>query len=410
MCSVLKAARRPLSDEWKRYDLDPDGWYLLDRLTDRLIRHVSFEHLQRRELRSALRDAVRRYKNPADGTRPVGKQFAAEILDGLAREPMRHTLYLGVEHLNLPHGTTVGDVRFLRLSEDDELAESFAWFRDKAPELVCEVEAIGGTDDLILERARKTAELSLALVRQQMLFGLMAKIYLDQVMFGLDGKYTWREGSGLTRAGWWRQPQPIPMNLRGPKAAEWRAKLDGLSADYLAVAPGLRERVDGCVEWLDVAARNDHWPLIIPAAFSAMEAILVPETSGLKAGVVTVRSVAVHVAIGRGFFDPGNVMAGYQLRSDLVHGTPTPDVLDKDATEFAEFTRLWAFDVFRDYLKLAADIGADSVTAIVGHLGRGPCDEVCSWLEEHGGASIIAEYRDVQRPRAGGVDRRANES
>jgi hypothetical protein len=409
MCGVLKAARRPLSDELKRFDLDAGGWALLERLTDRLVRHVSFEHLHRDELRRALRDAVRRYTNPPEGTRPVSKEFAAEILDGLARQPMRRTLYLGVEHVTVPHGTAVGDARFLCLSDDDKLAESFAWFREQAPELVCEVEAVGGTDDLVLERARKTAERSLALLRQQMLFGFTAKIYLDQVMFGLDGKYTWREGADLAMAGWWRQPRPMAMDLTAPKAAEWRAKLDALSADYLAVAPGLRERVDACITWLDVAAQSDRWPIIIPATFSAMEALLVPETSGLKAGVVTVRSVAVHVAVGNGFFDPGNVMAGYQLRSDLVHGTPTPDVLNKEATEFAEFTRLWAFDVFRDYLKLARDLGAESVTAIVGYLDGGACDEVSSWLEEHGGASIVAEYRGVQ-PRADGVERRATES
>ncbi len=399
MCRVLKAARRPLTGEWKRFDLDPDGWKLLEKLTDRLVRHMSFEHLERPQLRGALRDAVRRYKDPANGRRSASRQFAAEILDGLAQEPMRRTLYLGIQHLKLPHGTTVGGVRFLRLPEDDVLAESFAWFRDSAPELVCEVEAIGGTNGLVLERARKTAERALALVRQQILFGFMSKIYLDQVMFGLDGKYTWREGSDVARAGWWRDPAPIPMDLTGPATSDWRAKLDGLSDDYLAVAPGLREGVDTCVDWLDVAARSDRWPNIIPATFSAMEAILVPEKSGLKAGVVTVRSVAVHVAVGEGFFDPGDVMAGYQLRSDLVHGTPTSDVLDREATDFAEFTRLWAFDVFRDYLKLAKTISAGTVTAVAGHLDSGPCNDVCSWLEEYGGSSIVAEYRELLAAR-----------
>ena len=88
-----------------------------------------------------------------------------------------------------------------------------------------------------------------------------------------------------------------------------------------------------CLEWLEVAARSDRWPIIIPAIFSAMEAILVPARSGLKAGVVTVRTAAVHLAAGQGFFDPGNSVAGYTLRNDLVHGSPTPDVLDEEATD-----------------------------------------------------------------------------
>jgi hypothetical protein len=64
-------------------------------------------------------------------------------------------------------------------------------------------------------------------------------------------------------------------------------------------------------------------------------AVLVPETSSaLKAGVVTVRSVAVHVALEEGFYDPGEIMLGYELRNDLVHGTPTPGVPDKEASDF----------------------------------------------------------------------------
>ncbi len=402
ICRLLKAARRPLTDEWKHFDLDRKGWALLDQLTDRLVHHLHFEHLDRKELRRALHVAVKRYKNPPAGRRPANTQFAADVLDGLAQQPMRRTVYLGVHHLTLPHGIGVGDARFLRLSEDSALAESFAWCGGSAPEMACEVEAIGGTDDLLMERARKAAERALALVRQQMLSGFMAKIHLDQVMFGLDGRYTWRAGSDLARAGWWNTPAPMATDLTGPQMGDWHTKLDELSADYLAVTPGLRERIDVCLEWLDVGARSDRWPIIVPATFSAMEAILVPEKAGLKAGVVTVRSVAVHVAVGHPLFDPGEVMAGYQLRSDLVHGTPTPDVLDKEATAFAEFTRRWGFDVFRAYLTLVKDIRAGTITEVAAHLDRGPCSDVCSWLEERGGSSIVAEYRDAVRPTQSG--------
>lgn len=63
-----------------------------------------------------------------------------------------------------------------------------------------------------------------------------------------------------------------------------------------------------------------------------MEAILVPESSSaLEAGVVTVRSVAVQVALEKEFLNPGEIMLGCQLRSDLVHGTPTSGVPDKEA-------------------------------------------------------------------------------
>ena len=132
-----------------------------------------------------------------------------------------------------------------------------------------------------------------------------------------------------------------------------------------------------------------------------MEAILVPETSAaLKAGVVTVRSVAVHIALNKGFFDPGEIMLGYSLRSDLVHGTPTSRVPDKEATDFSETRRLRAFGVFRDYLTLGTTIKAATVADIVGYLDREHCGKVCRWLEQRGGSEIVAEYKKSTLPRA----------
>lgn len=401
LCGLWKAARRPLPPEWRTSILDGDGWDLLYGLADRLARHLSFEHLTRRELRDALTSAVRRYKVPGGRNGLDNRRFAAEVLDGLAQEPLRRTVYLGVQHLTLPHQTTVGDVRFLLLSEDQELARSFTHFGDLAPRMACEVTAAGGTEALLLDRARRAAEDALALVRQQVLFGGRSKIYLDQVIFGLSGTWTWRAGAEYARAGWWRQTRPIPMDFTAGDPSVRLAGLAGLTADYGAVAPGLRQRIDTCVGWLDVAARTDRWRIMLPAVFSAMEAVLVPETSSaLKAGVVTVRSVAVHIALDKEFFSPDDIMLGYSLRSDLVHGTPTSGVPDKEATDFAESRRYWAYTVFRDYLKLAAAIKAAEVTDIIGYLDREHCDKVCAWLEASGGPEIVAEYRKSVAPRA----------
>ena len=126
LCGLWKAARRPLPAEWRTSILDSEGWDVLYRLADRLARHLSFEQHSRRELRDALVEAVRRYKAPGGRNGLDNKQFAAEVLDTLAREPLHRTVYLGVQHLALPHKTTVGHARFLLLSEDLELAQSFA--------------------------------------------------------------------------------------------------------------------------------------------------------------------------------------------------------------------------------------------------------------------------------------------
>ena len=138
LCGLWKAGRRPLSAGWEDTLLDADGWQALDRLVDRLARHLSFEHHGRRQLHEALKGAVRRYKTPGGRNGLDNKKFAAAVLDDLAREPMRRTLYLGVEHLKLPHGTTVGDVQFLLLAQEPELAHSFARFGAIASAMVCE--------------------------------------------------------------------------------------------------------------------------------------------------------------------------------------------------------------------------------------------------------------------------------
>ena len=44
-------------------------------------------------------------------------------------------------------------------------------------------------------------------------------------MFGLDGKYTWREGPELAGAGWWREARAIPMDFTTGKADVWLANL-----------------------------------------------------------------------------------------------------------------------------------------------------------------------------------------
>jgi hypothetical protein len=88
-------------------------------------------------------------------------------------------------------------------------------------------------------------------------------------------------------------------------------------------------------------------------------------------------------------------MAAYRLRSDLIHGTPTSEILEKDATDFAEFRRLWAYRVLRDYLELVRAIGATGVRDVVSYLDGGKCNDVCTWLEEHGGPDVVAEYRRI---------------
>jgi hypothetical protein len=395
MQPLFKAARRPLTPEWERVGLDEDGWRRLHQLTNVLLRLPYFEHLEQTSIREQLRAGLAEYR--AAEARPQWKVAAAELLDSMAVEPMRRTVYLGVENLTLPDGTVLGEGRFVDPRSDAELSAAFWRLGADPPTLVCEIrDVVAGTSDLVRERARDAAETALALVRQLQLFGFNAKIYLSQVRYRLDGRYVTVDEGGVDQIAMWRaQPMTIHADLNHANLAEWRQRLAEVSQRYLGLPSDLRVRVDTCLGWLDVAAMSERWRIIIPAVFSGMEALLVPESHGLKAEVVTVRSVAVHVALGRGFFDPGEIMAAYRLRNALVHGAPTAELLEKDVSDFADFRRRWAFGVLCDYLDLATSIGCVTVEDLVAHLDTGACRDVCTWLEEHGGGRIVDEYRKV---------------
>ncbi|MGC8513200.1 MAG: hypothetical protein ACP5P1_09240 [Acidimicrobiales bacterium] len=125
---------------------------------------------------------------------------------------------------------------------------------------------------------------------------------------------------------------------------------------------------------------------------TVIEALLVPETLGLKAEIVTIRSVAVHVALDQGFFDPNGILLAYDLRSDLIHGAPTSDVIATEALEMAQDRRYWAFRFLRDYLNLAMATQATTVKDLVPKLDGDACLKVWEWLDDRGGARVVVVH------------------
>ncbi len=402
MRRLLKAALFPPQTEWEqRAGLAADGWRCLDRLSRKLSTHLHFEHLGVRGVRERLREAATEYRAAPASSRPKAAQFAAATLDQMAQAPITRTAYLGIRHLDLPVPMDVAGVRFLHAEEVPGLTEVLRTCTTSPPRLVCSTEVAAGTDELALMRAKRAATTALALVRQKFLFGFNAKIYPDQIAFGLDGTFAWSRDGEFEKAGWWALDHPMEEDLSSQR--EWADGLCQLSERRDALAPRLRERVDTCLGWLDIAARSSNWLVILPAVYSGMEAILVPESTGLKASTVTVRSAAVHVAMGQPFFHPAEARAGYDWRDRLIHGQTTHEVNEKDALEFAEDRRLWAFRVFADYLAVATTLGAGSVREVVSHLDTGPARDVCQWLEKQGdhGQKVVEEYREALHPTKG---------
>ena len=183
---------------------------------------------------------------------------------------------------------------------------------------------------------------------------------------------------------------------------DWLEALTELSTCRNGLAAPIQERVDTALDWLDVAALTENWRVMLPAIFSAMESLLVPEEGGTKAAAVTVRSVAVHVALGHGFFNPQEANQAYLLRSGLVHGRPTGQLRDDKLVDFAEGRRRWAFLVLTDYLKLATRERHASVESLVAYLDEVHGPAVCKWLEDFGAAEVVREYHAMLSPAAPG--------
>jgi hypothetical protein len=283
----------------------------------------------------------------------------------------------------------------VRVTSHDLPAEIIAdmgrW--EEPPSLLCVTEATGGTNGHIADRAIIKARHALALLRQPAMHGFGAKIYEIQVQFGPDGRYAFADGSV---SGWrWRDREPLAMEFAGPGFVEWRETVAEWSRRYLSTTREIRSRVDTCLEWLDIGAMSENWRIALPALFSAMEALLVPESRGLKDGIVTVRSVAVHAAIEKPFFHPKEIRDAYEWRGKLVHGVPIPPEDDPKGQEILSDRRTWTFWVFRDFLQLAHREGFVTSRQMVTYLEREHIENVCRWLDEHGLVDVVKEYRKV---------------
>ncbi|WAH95243.1 hypothetical protein [Arthrobacter sp. MMS18-M83] len=386
--SFLAASCGELTPDEKIWGLGAEAREALDAVVERLVVDARFEHIGRKELERSFFEYAVNFRNNARVSTPALQEAAIDILGSMARKPLTRTVYLGIEHIGLAHGTVAGPATFLRLSEDKELKDAFERLGSSCPELVCAVEVTAGTDELMLERARERVAIALALVRQRYLFGFAAKIYPDQVLFGLNGSHVQRCGGAITLRGRWRKPAPIPEDLSGLE--EWNTSLRGLSDLYLRLGPNVRSRADVCISWLDVAALTENWRIIIPTVFSAVESLLIPDDFQSKGAAIAVRSIAVKIAT-KHHVEFLHVADAYRLRNDLVHGNTTEKMITAETLPRADSLRRWAFGVFADYVELAASRSPASAKILIRDLSA-ECDQACDLLRKRGHREVADQY------------------
>lgn len=288
-------------------ELSTKGNRALWRLITELQANPWFESRDDDDLGKALDDATKAYR--AAKPRPKNSAYARDVLDRIATTPERYQFYFGTTDLSVPTGLRVGPVTFMDPNDDPDLLEVHKRYNREVPELCAVVEGEGGTQRHALERARRQAERAVALLRQRGLFGRRGrsfKIYPDQVAFGLTGWYVFRTIVGATvdgSGGWRQRPRAKPLPFSFMNDDDLQTDLDELTSRLYGLQGDMLSRAITCLEWLDIAASDDRWRARIPFVFSAIEAILVPETIGRKGAVIAVRSAALH-SDGKRFLRP----------------------------------------------------------------------------------------------------------
>ncbi|GEM_PF-1896770 len=320
------------------------------------------------------------------------KNIAAAFIDQTARTPMCANVFFGVRYLALPGALDVGIARFLPAVDAARREPVLGTEFYHGCPLYCAVEATGGTDAALIGRAVQQAVPALSLLRLHLQRAFRG-LHRDQVLFELDGRYLIASGDGTRRRGYQRWREPIALDL-SPRTPEWATSVETEGQTIRDLPASLRERIATALEWMDVAARAPSWKTEIPAIFSGIESLLVPEDCGSKAEVVTVRSVILQCALGEGFFHPGQTYSAYLVRCELVHGSPVGADVTGELQQLGSKCELWAREIIGASIAYAAQNQAPDVTTLVGSLDRSEAaQQACQWLAEHGGSEVVGKYR-----------------
>jgi len=146
---------------------------------------------------------------------------------------------------------------------------------------------------------------------------------------------------------------------------------------------------------MDIEARAPTWKTQIPAIFTAIESLLVPENCGHKAEVVTVRSVILQLTLGESFFHPGYTYDAYLVRCELLHGSRIDTDVTGEIEDLAGTCQRWAREILSGYITYALQNNATTPKALVQSLDRSKAAASARhWFQQDGrDAEIVVKYR-----------------
>jgi len=404
LAALLKMARRPVSlnDSGPRgpagsnkFELDTEGLRLFDQLVQKLIRHLHFEHHDQSELNKDLIAVLADYQTALPGRhrRPI-KKIATTFIDERARPPESAQVFFGIVCLAIPNAVDLGVARFFPASEVPFLEPVFGSDNFAQCSTYCATTATGGTTRKLVERAEHSALLAASLLRLHLRSSL-GDLHREQLLFDLHSCYAIVREDGAARRGFHRGHQPAFLEV-SQLPPDWTAVVEAEGHSIRSLPAPLRVRVNTALEWMDIEARAPTWKTQIPAIFSAIESLLVPEDCGSKAEVVTVRSVILQLTLGESFFNPANTYEAYLVRCDLVHGSPIDPDVTGETERLAGQCQSWAREILTGYITYASQSTATTPKALVQSLDRSEAAARAQrWFQEHGGegAEIVVKYR-----------------
>lgn len=374
--------------------LDDDGFELLDRLVQKLVRHLHFEHHAQRALKDGLTAVLADYQTAyRGGNRSRIKEIATTYIDATARSPESAQVFFGIVRLAIPNAVDVGIACFLPASEVPFLEPVVGSDNFAQCSTYCAMTATGGTTAKLVERAEHSAMLAGSLLRLH-LRSSFRNLHREQLLFDLHSRYAIVRKDGSTRGGFHRRHQPASLEV-SQLPPDWTAVVEAEGHSIRLLPARLRDRVDTALEWMDIEARAPTWKTQVPALFSAIESLLVPEDCGHKAEVVTVRSVILQLTLGESFFHPGYTYDAYLVRCDLLHGSPIDADVTGEIKELARTCQLWAREILSGYITYASQNNATTPKALVQSLDRSKAAASARhWFQQDGrDAEIVVKYR-----------------
>lgn len=250
----------------------------------------------------------------------------------------------------IPHRLTLGEVELVRGSPT-LLKEWEIWSGPWRPQwrghTVARMKVRGGTPRAARDRALERASMVCDELRVALSSSINAPLDDIDLAFGTGWSVVRGNGS------WTRQP-----GRRVGRPVRWHPDALRRALDYLVPLYDLRatgrssvqERVELAIRWFGMA-RSVGTPsaMKLIALFAGLEAILIKgESESRKGALLAIRAALLSIAIRGHFRNPGEALALYRERSELVHGA-------RKAADEEDFRRTLsvASEALRNYIAIA---------------------------------------------------------